>query len=61
MLQKGVYSFIARGKRPERLNETVLIGLENRKAFIEILEVIDELKELINRLNTEKEALTKRN
>lgn len=61
MLQRSVYSFIPREKLSERLEETILGGLENRRAFIEILEMADELKKLNKRLKAEKKALTKRN
>jgi len=61
ILQKGVYSFIPRTMLPERLKDTILGGLENRRAFIEILGMMAELKELNKRLEDEKESLKDRN
>lgn len=61
ILQKGVYSYIPRSMLSERLNDVILGGLENRRAFIEILGMIDELKVLNTRLEKEKESLKKRN
>ena len=61
ILHQGVYAFIPRRLLPERLGETILAGLENRRAFIEILKMMDDLKELNNRLEIEKESLKKRN
>ncbi len=61
ILQKGIYAYIPRKLLAERLEETILGGLENRRAFIEILGMMDDLKELNNRLETEKESLKKRN
>ena len=61
ILNKGVYAFIPRKLLAERLKETILGGLENRRAFIEILEMMDNLKELNSHLVIEKESLKKRN
>ena len=61
VLQRGIYAYIPRNFLEERLRETILGGLENRRAFIEILRMMDDLKELNNRLETEKDALKKRN
>jgi len=44
ILQAGVYGFISRSNISKRLYETILEGMENRKAFIEILEMINTLK-----------------
>ncbi len=61
ILQNGIYAYIPRNLFTERLRETILGGLENRRSFIEILRMMDELKELNSNLETEKEALKKRN
>ena len=61
ILQRGVYSFIPRPLLKERLNDIVIGGLENRKAFIEILGMMDQLKGLNEKLENEKENLKKRN
>ncbi len=61
MLHHGIYAFIPRKFLPERLRETVLGGLENRRAFIEILNMMDDLKDLNTRIEIEKESLKKRN
>ena len=61
VLHKGIYAYIPRNLFTERLKETILGGLENRRAFIEILGMMDELKKLNSNLVTEKEALKKRN
>ena len=61
ILQKGVYGFVPRGLLSERIYDTILGGLENRKAFIEILGMIDELKVVNERLKKEKENLGTKN
>ncbi|MFW6147921.1 MAG: diguanylate cyclase [Thermodesulfobacteriota bacterium] len=61
LLQKGAYGFIPRSQLSERLYDTIMGGLENRKTFIEILEMIDEMKDVNQRLNNEKETLKARN
>jgi len=61
MLQKGIYGFVPRGLLSERIYDTILGGLENRKAFIEILGMIDELKVVNERLKREKENLRTKN
>ena len=61
ILQKGVYTFIPRRLIAERIYDAILGGLENRKAFIEILGMIDELKGVNKKLEEEKDALKKRN
>jgi len=61
ILQKGVYGFIPRGLLSERIYDTILSGLENRKAFIEILGMIDELRVVNESLKREKEALRTKN
>lgn len=61
ILQKGAYGFVPRALLSERIYETILGGLENRKAFIEILGTIDELNDVNKRLKREKEALGRKN
>ncbi len=61
VLHRGVYAFIPRPLIQERLNETVIGGLENQRAFIEILGMMDQQKALNERLEHEKENLKKRN
>jgi diguanylate cyclase (GGDEF)-like protein len=61
ILQSGAYSFIPRALLSERIYDTILGGLENRKAFIEILGIIDVQRVTNERLEKEKEALRKRN
>jgi len=61
ILQNGIYAYIPREFLKERLKETILGGLENRRTFIEILEMMDNLKEFNNHLELEKESLKKRN
>ena len=61
ILQKGAYGFIPRSLLPERIYDTISGGLENRKAFVEILEMIDELRDVNENLNREKESLRTKN
>jgi diguanylate cyclase (GGDEF)-like protein len=61
LLEKGVYKFIPRDLLSERVFDTILGGLENRNAFIEILGMIDELKDVNQMLEKEKEDLKARN
>jgi diguanylate cyclase (GGDEF)-like protein len=61
VLQNGIYAYIPREFLRERLTETILGGLENRRAFIQILEMMDHLKALNSRLEKEKDSLKKRN
>jgi diguanylate cyclase (GGDEF)-like protein len=61
ILQKGVYSIIPRPLLSERIYDVVIGGLENRKAFIEILKMMDELKNVNKNLEREKDALRKKN
>jgi diguanylate cyclase (GGDEF)-like protein len=61
ILQKGAYGFIPRSLLPERIYDTISGGLENRKAFVEILEMIDELRDVNQNLNREKESLKTKN
>lgn len=61
ILQKGAYGFIPRALLADRLYDTLMDGLENRKAFIEILNMIDEMKKVNDELEKEKTVLRKRN
>ena len=61
MLQKGAYGFVPRAQLSERIYDTILGGLENRKAFIAILAMIDELNDVNERLEREKEAFRIKN
>ncbi len=54
VLQKGVYAYLERQLIPDRIIDTLLGGLENRKAFIHILKMMDQLE-------TEKSALKRKN
>jgi diguanylate cyclase (GGDEF)-like protein len=61
VLQAGAYGFISRSNLSKRIHETVLGGMENRKSFIEILSMINELKDVNQRLEREKEDLRRKN
>ena len=61
ILQKGVYAFIERHLIAERIFDTLLGGLENRKAFIRILKMMDDLQDVNERLKIEKQALKRKN
>jgi len=61
ILQSGVYGFISRTNISKRLYETVLGGMENRKAFIEILGMMNTLKNVNESIEREKEDLRKKN
>ncbi len=61
ILQAGVYGFISRSNISKRLYETILGGMENRKAFIQILDMINTLKNVNERIEKEKEDLRKKN
>ena len=61
ILQAGAYGFISRSNISKRLYETILGGMENRKAFIEILGMINTLKNVNESIEREKEDLRKKN
>jgi diguanylate cyclase (GGDEF)-like protein len=61
ILQRGAYGFIPRALLSERIYDTIVGGLENRKAFVEILAMIDELRDVNRGLNREKEVLRAKN
>jgi diguanylate cyclase (GGDEF)-like protein len=61
ILQSGVYGFISRPNISKRLYETILGGIENRKAFIEIFRMMNDLKVINENIEKEKEDLRKKN
>lgn len=61
ILQTGVYGFISRSNISKRLYEIILGGIENRKAFIEIIHMMNELKNINKDIEKEKEDLRKKN
>ena len=61
ILQKGAYGFVPRAIIPERIYDTIIGGLDNRKAFMEILRMIDEQRHANETLESEKESLRARN
>jgi diguanylate cyclase (GGDEF)-like protein len=61
ILQKGAYGFIPRALLSERLCDTVLGGLENRKTFVDILGMVDALRDVNETLEQEKNTLRKKN
>ncbi|HHF52415.1 MAG TPA: GGDEF domain-containing protein, partial [Candidatus Aminicenantes bacterium] len=61
MLQKGAYGLIPRSLLSERLYDTVLGGLENRKTFVDILGMVDALRDVNETLEKEKDGLRKKN
>jgi diguanylate cyclase (GGDEF)-like protein len=61
ILQAGAYGFISRSNFSKRLHETILGGMENRKAFIEILGLVNTLKNANENIEKEKEDLRKKN
>jgi diguanylate cyclase (GGDEF)-like protein len=61
IFQKGAYGFIPRSLLSERLYDTVLGGLENRKTFVDILGMMDELRDVNEILEQEKNTLRKKN
>jgi diguanylate cyclase (GGDEF)-like protein len=61
ILQKGAYGFVPRAMIAERIYDAIIGGLDNRKAFIEILRMIDEQRHANETLENEKESLRARN
>jgi diguanylate cyclase (GGDEF)-like protein len=61
ILQTGVYGFISRSNISKRLYETILGGIENRKSFIEIFRMMNDLKNINESIEKEKEELRKKN
>ena len=56
ILQAGAYGFIPRSMLPERIYNIVSDGMENRKAFIEILGLLNDLKKINGGLTEETKA-----
>ncbi|MGB5158686.1 sensor domain-containing diguanylate cyclase [Desulfobacterium sp. N47] len=61
ILRKGVYGFIPRSQLAQRICDTLADGLENRRAFVEILTMMDKQKNINERLKKEKIALREKN
>jgi DNA-binding NtrC family response regulator len=61
ILQAGAYGFISKSNISSRIYKTILEGMENRKAFIEILGMINQLKNVNESIEKEKEDLRKKN
>ena len=61
ILQAGAYGFIPRRHLSKRIYDTILGGIENRKAFIEILQMMNDLKNVNQKLKREQKNLTKKN
>ena len=61
ILQAGAYSFISRSNLSKRIYETVIGGIENRKTFVDILGMINDLKDVNQSLEREKEDLRRKN
>lgn len=61
ILQAGAYGFVPRTHLSKRIHETILGGIENRKAFIDILKMMDDLKAANNNLQREQENLKRKN
>ncbi len=61
ILQAGAYGFVPRHHLAKRIYDTILGGIENRKAFIEILQMMNDLKDVNQKLKREQKNLTKKN
>jgi len=61
LLQKGAFGLVPRALLSERIYDTVLGGLENRKALVDILGMVDALRDINETLEKEKDALRKKN
>jgi len=61
ILQAGVYGFVPRRQLPKRIYDTILGGIENKKAFVEILQMMNDLKDVNQKLKREQKNLTKKN
>lgn len=61
ILQAGAYGFVPRRHLSKRIYDTILGGIENRKAFIEILQMMNDLKDVNQKLKREQKNLTKKN
>jgi len=61
IVQKGAYAFIPRPLLSQRIHDTLLGGLENRKAFVGILGMMDELQQANDSLVRERRILEAKN
>jgi len=61
IMQQGVYGFVPRRYLRERIADAIQGGLENRKAFMQILDMVDSVKEANDRLIHEQSLLESRN
>lgn len=61
MVQKGAYGFIPRPFLSERIHDAILGGLENRKAFVQILGMMDDLNRVNDTLIRERTVLESKN
>ncbi len=61
LLQIGAYAFVPRTLLSKRIYGTILGGIKNREAFIEILNMMDDLREVNERQSREKKDLQRKN
>jgi len=61
IMHAGIFTYIPRNVLPQKIHEAINKGLENRNAFLEILGMIEELKEVNDKLEKEKESLRQKN
>ncbi|MBU0986954.1 MAG: GGDEF domain-containing protein [Proteobacteria bacterium] len=61
ILQAGAYGFVPRSRLSKRAYDTILGGMENRKAFTEILAMMSNLRDANENLKREKVNLNKKN
>jgi diguanylate cyclase (GGDEF)-like protein len=61
ILQAGAYGFVPRRHLAKRIYDTILGGIENRKAFIKILQMMNDLKNVNQKLKRKQKNLTKKN
>ncbi|MEE8431656.1 MAG: GGDEF domain-containing protein [Candidatus Desulfatibia sp.] len=61
ILQAGAYGFVPRRHLAKRIYDTILGGIENRKAFIEIIKMMNDLKDVNHKLKRKQKNLTKKN
>ncbi|MFH1991007.1 MAG: GGDEF domain-containing protein [Pseudomonadota bacterium] len=61
ILQAGAYGFIPRTHLSKRIYDMILGGIENRKAFIQILQMMTDLKDVNSKLKREQAKLRKKN
>ncbi len=61
ILQAGAYGFVPRRHLAKRIYDTILGGIENRKAFIEIIKMMNDLKNVNHKLKRKQKNLTRKN